>query len=123
MTQYPLLTQSGHAERRFDHFQSAGLTRYDALFGARGAGNAATQVHHAYWRCGGMAARSAGAAGGDARYRMAQRKRSGALIIGTDPFLLGERDQLVRLAARYMLPTIYFLREFRRSWRPDELWS
>jgi putative ABC transport system substrate-binding protein len=39
-------------------------------------------------------------------------QKSGALIIGTDPFLLGQRDQLVRLAARYALPTIYFLREF-----------
>ena len=39
-------------------------------------------------------------------------QRNGALIIGSDPFLLGQRDQLVRLAARYMLPTIYFLREF-----------
>ena len=26
--------------------------------------------------------------------------------------LLGQRDQLVRLAARYNVPTIYFLREF-----------
>jgi hypothetical protein len=26
-----LLTLSGHAERRFDHFQRASLTRYDAL--------------------------------------------------------------------------------------------
>jgi hypothetical protein len=25
------LTQSGHAERRFDHFQRASLTRYDGL--------------------------------------------------------------------------------------------
>jgi putative ABC transport system substrate-binding protein len=39
-------------------------------------------------------------------------QRSGALIVGTDPFLLGQRDQLVRLAARHMVPTIYFLREF-----------
>ena len=34
------------------------------------------------------------------------------MIIGTDPFLLGQRDHLVRLAARHMVPTIYFLREF-----------
>jgi hypothetical protein len=37
----PLLTQSGHCRCLFDHFQSASLTRYDALFGALGAGNAA----------------------------------------------------------------------------------
>ena len=34
------------------------------------------------------------------------------LIVGTDPFLLGQRDQLVRLAARHAIPTMYFLREF-----------
>jgi len=27
----PLLAQSGHAKRHFDHFQPASLTRYDAL--------------------------------------------------------------------------------------------
>jgi putative tryptophan/tyrosine transport system substrate-binding protein len=30
------LTQSGHAERCFDHFQPSSLTRYDALLGALG---------------------------------------------------------------------------------------
>jgi putative tryptophan/tyrosine transport system substrate-binding protein len=39
-------------------------------------------------------------------------QKNGALLIGTDPFLVGQRDQLVRLAARHMIPTIYFLREF-----------
>jgi putative tryptophan/tyrosine transport system substrate-binding protein len=39
-------------------------------------------------------------------------QRTGALIVGTDPFLLGQRDQLVRLAMHHMVPTIYFLREF-----------
>ena len=34
------------------------------------------------------------------------------LIVGTDPFLLGQRDQIVRLAARLAVPTIYFSREF-----------
>jgi putative ABC transport system substrate-binding protein len=48
----------------------------------------------------------------DAAFTTAVEQRNGALIIGTDPFLLGQRDQLVRLAARYMIPTIYFLREF-----------
>jgi putative tryptophan/tyrosine transport system substrate-binding protein len=38
--------------------------------------------------------------------------RPDALIIGTDPFLLGQRDQLARLAERYAIPTVYFLREF-----------
>jgi putative ABC transport system substrate-binding protein len=48
----------------------------------------------------------------DAAFTAIVEQRIGALIIGTDPFLLGQRDQLVRLAARHMLPTIYFLREF-----------
>jgi putative ABC transport system substrate-binding protein len=39
-------------------------------------------------------------------------QKDGALIIGADPFLLGQRDQLVRLAARHAVPTVYFLREF-----------
>jgi putative ABC transport system substrate-binding protein len=34
------------------------------------------------------------------------------LVIGDDPFLLGQRDQLVRLAASYAVPAIYFSREF-----------
>jgi putative tryptophan/tyrosine transport system substrate-binding protein len=48
----------------------------------------------------------------DAAFTTVVEQRSGALIIGTDPFLLGQRDQLVRLAARHKVPTIYFLREF-----------
>jgi putative ABC transport system substrate-binding protein len=40
------------------------------------------------------------------------QQRIDALIVGTDPFLLGQRDQLVRLAARHAVPTIYFTREF-----------
>ena len=48
----------------------------------------------------------------DAAFATIVEQKSGALIIGTDPFLLGQRDRLVRLAARHMVPTIYFLREF-----------
>jgi len=40
------------------------------------------------------------------------QQKADALIVGTEPFLLGQRDQLVRLAARHNLPTVYFLREF-----------
>jgi putative tryptophan/tyrosine transport system substrate-binding protein len=35
-----------------------------------------------------------------------------ALIVATDPFLLGQRNQLVRLAARNSVPTVYFSRDF-----------
>ena len=40
-----------------------------------------------------------------------QQKIDG-LIINTDPFLLGQRQQIVQLAARNNIPTVYFLREF-----------
>jgi putative tryptophan/tyrosine transport system substrate-binding protein len=35
-----------------------------------------------------------------------------ALLIGDDPFLMSQRDQLVRLSARHAIPTIAFSREF-----------
>src|SRR5436190_16531135 len=40
------------------------------------------------------------------------RDKVGALIINTDPLLLGQREQIVQLAARHKIPTLYFLREF-----------
>jgi putative ABC transport system substrate-binding protein len=39
-------------------------------------------------------------------------QRAGALIVTADPFLLGPREQIVRLAASHAVPTIYFSREF-----------
>src|SRR4029077_15597876 len=48
----------------------------------------------------------------DAAFTTIVEQKNGALIMGTDPFLLGQRDQLVQLAARHAIPTIYFLREF-----------
>jgi putative ABC transport system substrate-binding protein len=48
----------------------------------------------------------------DAAFTTIVQQKAEALIIGTDPFLLGQRDQLVRLASRYGIPTIYFAREF-----------
>jgi putative ABC transport system substrate-binding protein len=39
-------------------------------------------------------------------------QKAGALLVGTDPLLLGQRDQLAGLAARHAVPTMYFLREF-----------
>jgi len=38
--------------------------------------------------------------------------RIGALAIGADPFFFMEREQLVALAARHAVPTMYFFREF-----------
>jgi putative ABC transport system substrate-binding protein len=40
------------------------------------------------------------------------RNRADALVIGADPFFLDRRVQIVTLATRYLLPTVYFLREF-----------
>jgi putative tryptophan/tyrosine transport system substrate-binding protein len=48
----------------------------------------------------------------DTAFTTIVQQRADALIVATDAFLLGQRDQLVRLAARQMVPTIYFLREF-----------
>src|SRR5262245_1608101 len=48
----------------------------------------------------------------DAAFEDIIEQRINILIIATDPFLLGQRDQLVGLAARYAVPTMYFLREF-----------
>jgi putative tryptophan/tyrosine transport system substrate-binding protein len=48
----------------------------------------------------------------DTAFTAIVQQRDEALVVGTDPFLLGQRDQLVLLAARYNVPTIYFLREF-----------
>jgi putative tryptophan/tyrosine transport system substrate-binding protein len=35
-----------------------------------------------------------------------------ALLVGPDAFFVGQRDQLIALAARYRIPTSYFRREF-----------
>ena len=48
----------------------------------------------------------------EAAFAALARDKAGALIVATDPFLLGQREQIVRLAARYKIPTLYFLREF-----------
>jgi putative tryptophan/tyrosine transport system substrate-binding protein len=43
------------------------------------------------------------------------RQQIEALLIGTDPFFFGLRDQLVALAARQAVPTIYNLREYAEA--------
>jgi putative tryptophan/tyrosine transport system substrate-binding protein len=48
----------------------------------------------------------------DEAFATLARDKVGALIVNTDPLLLGQRDQIVRLAARHKMPTIYFLRDF-----------
>src|SRR5262249_22601643 len=49
------------------------------------------------------------------------RQRAEGLIIGDDPFLITQREQIVALAAHHAVPTVYFSREVAES-GPDELW-
>jgi putative tryptophan/tyrosine transport system substrate-binding protein len=48
----------------------------------------------------------------DTAFATIVQQRADALIVGIDPFLLGQRDQLVQLTARHAVPAIYFSREF-----------
>ena len=48
----------------------------------------------------------------DAAFASFVQQRVNAVIIGADSLFVSRRDQLVGLAARHTLPTIYFLREF-----------
>jgi putative ABC transport system substrate-binding protein len=48
----------------------------------------------------------------DAAFAALVQQRANALIVNTDAFFLGRRNQLVALAARHAVPTIHDLREF-----------
>jgi ABC-type uncharacterized transport system substrate-binding protein len=48
----------------------------------------------------------------DAAFAMLARRQAGALLVGPDPFFGRKVDELVALAARHMLPTMYWRREF-----------
>jgi putative tryptophan/tyrosine transport system substrate-binding protein len=48
----------------------------------------------------------------DAAFASLVQQRAGGLVINSDPFIAGRVDQIVALAARYAMPTIYPLREF-----------
>ena len=43
-------------------------------------------------------------------------------LVGSDAFFDTTAKHIVALAARYTVPAIYPYREYRRGWRPDELW-
>jgi putative ABC transport system substrate-binding protein len=48
----------------------------------------------------------------DSVFTALARQRSGALIVGVDPFFISQRVHLIALAARYKVPTIFYAREF-----------
>jgi putative tryptophan/tyrosine transport system substrate-binding protein len=48
----------------------------------------------------------------DTAFATLAQQGSGALLVTADPFFTSRRDQVLALAARYKLPTIYFQREF-----------
>jgi putative tryptophan/tyrosine transport system substrate-binding protein len=48
----------------------------------------------------------------DTAFTSMARQKVDALLLGTDPFLLGQRDQIVRLAMRDSIPTMSTSREF-----------
>jgi putative ABC transport system substrate-binding protein len=56
----------------------------------------------------------------DAVFSDLARQKVDALLINTAPFLFGQREQIVQLAARHKIPTLFFAR-IRRCGGPNEL--
>ena len=48
----------------------------------------------------------------DAAFAKAAEIRAGALLVGTDPFMISRRDQIVALATRYAIPAMYPASEY-----------
>jgi putative tryptophan/tyrosine transport system substrate-binding protein len=48
----------------------------------------------------------------DAAFEAIAQIRAGALLVGSDPFFIGRREQLAALAARHSIPTIYEDRDY-----------
>jgi ABC-type uncharacterized transport system substrate-binding protein len=51
----------------------------------------------------------------DSAFASLVQLHAGALVVGADPFLSSRRDQLVALASRHAVPSIYAWREFAAS--------
>jgi putative ABC transport system substrate-binding protein len=54
-------------------------------------------------------------AGIDAGFAGLAQRNVGGLTISADPFFNNRREQLIALAARYAIPTVYFFHEFPQS--------
>jgi putative tryptophan/tyrosine transport system substrate-binding protein len=48
----------------------------------------------------------------EAAFTNIEQRGAGAVLVAADAFFTGQRDQLIALATRFRLPTIYSLREF-----------
>jgi putative tryptophan/tyrosine transport system substrate-binding protein len=48
----------------------------------------------------------------DVAFANAAQMRAGALLVGTDPFMISRREQIVALAARYAIPGAYPARQY-----------
>jgi putative ABC transport system substrate-binding protein len=48
----------------------------------------------------------------DAAFAALVQRQAGGLVVSSDPFFYGQREQLVALAARHTVPTIYEWRQF-----------
>jgi putative ABC transport system substrate-binding protein len=59
----------------------------------------------------------------DTAFKTMSQGRSDALVIATDPFLLAQRNRLVRLAADSQNTHDLFLAWVRRCWWPHQLWA
>src|SRR6516164_1511719 len=48
----------------------------------------------------------------DAAFATAAQMRTGALLVGADPFIFSRRERLVGLASRFAIPAVYEVREY-----------
>jgi len=48
----------------------------------------------------------------DAAFASLAQERTGALLVGVDPFLINRTEQIVAFAARHAIPTLYPFRDF-----------